>query len=116
MTIHATYRKHILQDVGASSSVLRETSVPITPSAVCRRTLRNLDIDSSVQFCAGDEGRDSCQGDSGGALSLRSAKTPDLFYQIGVVSVGPDECGGGSPGIYTRVTAFLNWIRSRLRP
>ena len=39
-----------------------------------------------------------------------------VFYQIGVVSVGPDECGGGSPGIYTRVTAFLDWIRSRLKP
>ena len=57
-----TWNQNNSQDVGASSSVLRETSVPITPSTVCRRTFRNLDIDSRIQFCAGDAGRDSCQG------------------------------------------------------
>lgn len=46
------------------------------------------------------------QGDSGGPLMYRS----DLWQVVGIVSWGHG-CGDPStPGVYTKVTAYLNWI------
>lgn len=46
------------------------------------------------------------QGDSGGPLMYHS----DLWQVVGIVSWGHG-CGGPStPGVYTKVTAYLNWI------
>lgn len=57
---------------------------------------------TSNMFCAGETGRDSCQGDSGGAVVYRN-------YQIGIVSWG-DGCGRLLPGVYTNVKNFHDWI------
>jgi len=49
------------------------------------------------------------QGDSGGALVIRSGNT---ITQIGVVSfVSSAGCASGNPSGYARVTSFRNWIR-----
>ncbi|EDS29227.1 transmembrane protease [Culex quinquefasciatus] len=60
------------------------------------------------KLCAGAEaGKDTCQGDSGGSLV---AAVDGYSYAYGVVSYGKG-CGrGGVPGVYTRVTSFLDWI------
>lgn len=48
------------------------------------------------------------QGDSGGPLMYHS----DLWQVVGIVSWGHG-CGGpNTPGVYTKVTAYLNWIYS----
>lgn len=68
-------------------------------------------FNGSITICAGlpQGGVDSCQGDSGGPLVVAGNSGPTL---AGVTSVGND-CGQAAyPGIYTRVSAFLDWIRS----
>lgn len=62
----------------------------------------------ALMLCAGDvQGRiDSCQGDSGGPLTTRGRQT-----LVGIVSWGRD-CGSVKyPGVYTRVSAFADWIK-----
>ncbi len=39
------------------------------------------------------------------------------MIQIGIVSFGSTNCGNGVlPGVYTRVTAYLEWVYKHLRP
>ena len=59
-------------------------------------------------------GIDSCNGDSGGPLVFRNY--PDSpWYQVGIVSYGSKFCGTGTPGVYTRVKAFMTWIGSSMK-
>jgi secreted trypsin-like serine protease len=60
-------------------------------------------------MCAGyREGRiDSCQGDSGGPLVWRSPDGPAL---VGIVSFGDGCARELKYGVYTRVSAFRDWI------
>ena len=51
----------------------------------------------------------SSQGDGGGPLVCKIEKT---WFQVGVVSFG-DDCGR-SPGVYTLVVAYLNWIKKHI--
>ena len=57
--------------------------------------------------CAmGMNGEDSCQGDSGGPLMINKDEVATLY---GVVSWGV-KCGGDHPGVYTRVSKYVDWI------
>ncbi|XP_072247422.1 hyaluronan-binding protein 2-like [Leuresthes tenuis] len=70
-------------------------------------------LDNSM-FCAGylQGGVDSCQGDSGGPLTCKQNSTSVVY---GLVSWG-DKCGAkNKPGVYTRVTEFRNWIKSKMQ-
>uniref|UniRef100_A0AAY5KHL2 trypsin n=1 Tax=Esox lucius TaxID=8010 RepID=A0AAY5KHL2_ESOLU len=70
-------------------------------------------LDTSM-FCAGhmQGGVDSCQGDSGGPLTCNKQGTHVLY---GIVSWG-DQCGRqNKPGVYTRVSHFNNWIKSKIQ-
>ena len=61
-------------------------------------------------------GSDSCNGDSGGPLVYRPNGPDTPYYQVGVVSFGTSKCGNGSPGVYTRVVAFMDWIGQNMEP
>ncbi|NXC47821.1 HABP2 protein, partial [Penelope pileata] len=71
-------------------------------------------LDESM-FCAGNlrrPGADSCQGDSGGPLTCVENGS---YYVYGIVSWG-DQCGlKNKPGVYTQVTTFLSWIKSKIQ-
>lgn len=67
------------------------------------------------QMCAGGEYlEDSCAGDSGGPLMKLVNELQ--WYAEGLVSFGQTNCGSeGWPGIYTRVPAYVDWIRSNVK-
>ena len=87
----------------------------------CRSTYKVANVRlGGGQLCAGGEkGRDSCRGDSGGPLMTISIdKNRDVhWYAAGVVSFGPSPCGMENwPGVYTKVSKYVPWIVSQLKP
>ncbi|CAH1159751.1 unnamed protein product [Phaedon cochleariae] len=87
---------------GSSSKVLNCARVPIISLALCRDLYVHLDL-VDTEICAFDSygGVDACNGDSGGPLLCRSV-------QYGIISWGVG-CGV-SPGVYTRVDRYLEFI------
>lgn len=71
-------------------------------------------------ICAGDShggwNKDTCQGDSGGPLQISHPKNICLFQVLGITSFGQG-CGViNTPGVYTRVSYYLNWIEDIVWP
>ena len=58
---------------------------------------------------------DSCNGDSGGPLAYKRGDNDEPWYLIGIVSYGTKKCGIGKPGVYTKVTNYLDWIERNLK-
>ncbi|KAM9128219.1 LOW QUALITY PROTEIN: serine protease 56 [Pangshura tecta] len=103
-----------LYQEGPSAEVVMEAPVPVLSQDACRSAL-GKELLTSTMFCAGylAGGIDSCQGDSGGPLTCQeSGSQQSVLY--GITSWG-DGCGEqGKPGVYTRVTAFADWIRRQM--
>ncbi|CAH0563600.1 unnamed protein product [Brassicogethes aeneus] len=78
----------------------------------------NKDI-TRKQLCAADPSTtkttDTCQGDSGGPLQVQNLKDSSLFSIVGVTSYGMG-CGSNHPSIYTRVSAYLDFIEDYVWP
>jgi secreted trypsin-like serine protease len=91
------------------SKVLLKASVPYVDNAACNvPTAYNGGITPGL-ICAGyhEGGIDACQGDSGGPLVWR---TPDGPILVGVVSFGDGCARKLKYGVYTRVSAYRDWI------
>merc|ERR1712059_143836 len=95
------------------NAILQKLEIPILSDASCRSKMDGW-TPKSNQICAGGEdGKDSCSGDSGGPLFMKRVPSgeyrPSEFstepnYLLGIVSFGAKTCGRGKPGVYTRVS------------
>ena len=95
--------------------VLKQAAVPVVPERQCQEWYPLQPIDESV-ICAGfgDGNRDSCDGDSGGPLVSRSKD--GRWRLAGIVASGGPVCGSrNKPGIYTRVSYFVDWIYETIK-
>lgn len=78
---------------------------------------RKVDLWQGQMCAGGEEGKDSCKGDSGGPLMWENPKGNKVFEVIGIVSFGPRNCGTEFvPGVYTKVYEYLPWIHQVIRP
>lgn len=69
------------------------------------------------QMCIGshESGKDTCQGDSGGPVQITVANETCVSHIIGVTSFGSSVCGGdNTTAVYTRVSAYIDWIVSKV--
>ncbi len=101
---------------GATSNTLREVNIPFVSDAACQSAYTGAGFNNystATMICAGGLGKDSCNGDSGGPLTLTIAGTRTL---VGDVSWGPDSgCAAPVlPGVYGRIAAFRPWIAATL--
>ncbi|KTG46414.1 hypothetical protein cypCar_00004348 [Cyprinus carpio] len=100
---------------GPSADVVMEAKVPLLSQTTCRSEL-GKELLTNTMFCAGylSGGIDSCQGDSGGPLIFQD-RLSGRFQLFGITSWG-DGCGErGKPGVYTRVTAFSDWVMTEMQ-
>ncbi|XP_059051253.1 uncharacterized protein LOC131846052 isoform X2 [Achroia grisella] len=90
---------------------LQEVELPVISTAECRRRTRLLPLYRVTEdmFCAGYErgGRDACLGDSGGPLMCQES---DRWYIYGVTSNGYGCARANRPGVYTKVSNYIEWI------
>ena len=93
------------------NATLLRADVPIVPTDSCKEYYGDRLAHNTV--CAGYDqgGVDSCQGDSGGPLIVRHGNS-SRYVQVGVVSWGDGCAEPGIPGIYTRVSKYIDWIQS----
>lgn len=95
---------------GDSATVLQEVEVLVVPQATCANLYPGEITENMI--CAGFQsgGKDSCQGDSGGPLVAEQGE--GVWKLAGVVSFGHGCAQADNPGVYTRVSRYVSWIRS----
>ena len=104
---------------GPSPQYLQYVNVPLIPNSECNSLsgykAKGFTLSNS-QLCAGNltsGGIDSCSGDSGGALACDAGGFVGHVL-TGVVSFGY-KCGEPNfPGIYSKVTHYIDWIISKM--
>jgi secreted trypsin-like serine protease len=92
---------------------LMQAELPLVAIERCNGRYKGIDrIIDQRTLCAGlgEGGKDTCQGDSGGPMVVHTSR--DRWIQIGIVSWGMGCAFKDYPGVYTRVSAFGDWIRS----
>ncbi|BES87727.1 serine protease [Nesidiocoris tenuis] len=91
---------------------LHATWLPILPTSDCKSAqVYGSKAITAGMFCAGSlqGGSDSCQGDSGGPFLCPESGNAMTVY--GITSWGQG-CGRpNSPGVYTNVHHYIQWIR-----
>lgn len=106
-----------LTERGFPARNLKFVDVPIVDHQTCAAAYeKKLHPEAKVtdnMLCAGVEsgGKDSCGGDSGGALVFLDNETQRWFVG-GVVSWGSTNCGEAQVyGVYTKVINYIPWIK-----
>ena len=96
----------------APSAVLMKVDLRAMDTEVCKsRPAFGPERISDKVICASHPQRSTCQGDSGGALTLTNG-APKV---VGVVSWGKKRCSGdGQPGVYTKIESYRDWIRQAM--
>ncbi|KAF2897708.1 hypothetical protein ILUMI_08463 [Ignelater luminosus] len=112
----------VLWPGGPEPIVLQHVEVRLIDDGICQKIYDpypklKSSIRPDIMVCAGEEThtKDSCQGDSGGPL-IQELKQGGVRrqYQIGIVSWGRG-CASKFPGVYVRVTKYLNWIENIMK-
>jgi len=92
---------------------LHEARVPVVDPAAYRKKYQ--DRFGDTQICVGVQpGRaEACNGSGGGPLAALDTKGEK--YQVGIVGWGEGGCGSpGTYDVYTRVSAYADWIQAIL--
>ena len=104
-------------DAFEMSNELMEVDIQLISNEECEQSSGTIngeeanyrDQITECMLCAMDFGEDSCQGDSGRPLMLKSTQGADV--QVGVVSWGYGCAHKDFPGVYSRVSSAYDWIR-----
>ncbi|XP_072383602.1 serine protease persephone-like isoform X2 [Diabrotica undecimpunctata] len=108
-------KKSVFNEDDRSIILQKAKLVPVSVSS-CNNTYSSIFLGirtiENTQICAFGNASDACWGDSGGPLQIREDAA---FSIVGIVSYGVG-CGGKNPGVYTRVSQFVDWIEKYVWP
>ena len=103
----------ITDTLPGGSPQLQSTGLMAVSDPDCQ-SFFGADLDRPTMLCAIAPGSDSCNGDSGGPLTLNDGTL------VGLVSWGPETCADpdGAPGVYTElaepaIAAFIRDVHAR---
>ncbi|XP_057553484.1 plasma kallikrein isoform X2 [Hippopotamus amphibius kiboko] len=96
------------EEKGKIQNTLRKAKVPLVSNEECQRSYRDYKITKQM-ICAGykEGGKDACKGDSGGPLVC---KHDDVWHLVGITSWGEGCARRDHPGVYTKVSEYMDWI------
>lgn len=95
---------------GGYPELLQKISIPVLSNEICQRQYRHKIIEDHM-ICAWSSGQDACEGDSGGPMICANAEDSSN-YLAGITSWGIGCASSRYPGVYTRVSYFLDWIEN----
>ncbi|XP_064482491.1 transmembrane protease serine 9-like [Ornithodoros turicata] len=103
---------------GDLPKVLQKVNLPIVSTARCQSyydDIYPITVQGDKMICAGyDEGgRSTCHGDSGGPLQCPGVGDRQVI--VGVTSWGVRCAGPRRPGVFARVTNFLDFIHEQVQ-
>jgi len=107
-----------LYEEGPLPSVLQEVDLPIVNNTECENMYEKAGYREHIPeifICAGYSagGKDSCEGDSGGPMTIR--RKDGRFQLAGVISWGIGCAKQNQPGVMTRISHFKDWIQTFLK-
>ncbi|CAD5120578.1 DgyrCDS9143 [Dimorphilus gyrociliatus] len=98
------------------SAKLQQVILPVVGHEQCSKPdYLGMSVNKKEMVCAGyPEGqKDACQGDSGGPLVC--SKGPDgRYYLHGITSWGVGCAMAKKPGVFTRVSSYVDWINAQI--
>ncbi|XP_074541097.1 plasminogen [Halichoeres trimaculatus] len=94
--------------------ILKEAGFPVIENKICNRPSYLNGRVRDHEMCAGniEGGIDSCQGDSGGPLVCTAQ---NKYILQGVTSWGLGCANAMKPGVYARVSKFVDWIDQTIK-
>ncbi|XP_031354792.1 phenoloxidase-activating factor 3-like [Photinus pyralis] len=98
---------------GKSAKIKKKISAHLLPLETCLALVQDsIKIVTTNHLCVSeDKTTFTCQGDSGGPLML---SVKNQWSGVGIVSFGKF-CGTDDPGVYTKVSSYLDWIKQNVR-
>ncbi|XP_073526944.1 transmembrane protease serine 3 isoform X1 [Phyllobates terribilis] len=101
------------EEGGDTSQTMDYAGVPLISNRVCNTKYIYGGVIKPSMLCAGflEGGVDTCQGDSGGPLACEDRK---VWKLMGTTSWGVGCALRYKPGVYTRITSFLDWIHMQM--
>ena len=99
---------------GYQSNILQKGLVKTMTKKQCTsrpKKFRSYHLTENM-LCAQAKGRDACKGDSGGPLDVRGQD--GSYAQIGIVSWSFGCAEDYYPGVYTKLTALLPWLKKTI--
>lgn len=96
--------------LGQNLGTLQLARVAVLTQAQCAQLISTDNGVLNTHFCTGPltGGLSPCNEDRGSSLLSRNAT--NAHFLVGIVSL-PQACGAsGSPGSYTMVSQYINWI------
>lgn len=99
---------------GKVAEQLQEVDLQIINDNKCMNSATGAFLIPGAMFCAGtfDGGKDACQGDSGGPLICADASNQPVLQGVTSWGIG---CGKeNSPGVWTKVSSYVRWIRQNM--